>query len=396
MSTTAPDTVARRTGGPTRRRVLASELLKLRGLRSTIVLLLVAVASIVLLGPINAVGQVVEDEPVHGVGDALSLVLMGASNAAILLGVLGVLSATSEYAYDSVHVTFTAVPRRADVVLGKALALTSALVPVVMVSVAIAWEAGRRILHHGGADLGWTDPDVVRVWRPTTWYVAGWALLGQSLGWLLRSAVGAASALLGVMFVLPVLTLLIPGRGRRRRRTTDGLRSRRRDAPYGPAGSWPRPARRRPHLDPLPRLAIGTAVLATKPPRRLTTRAQQLSTNPTEPGAMTTMTTTPIRGLDTRALVPFVAVALPVGWVLLSIPLVADLPVEPFVLATLLLGLVAPALLLTRRDPETTIRALLRDCWRVPRPLVLLPALLLIPVTTWAVAGPTAPTSTAV
>ena len=212
MTTTAPDTVARRTGGPTLRRVLASELLKLRGLRSTIVLLLVAVASIVLLGPINAVGQVVEDEPVHGVGDALSLVLMGASNAAILLGVLGVLSATSEYAYDSVHVTFTAVPRRADVVLGKALALTSALVPVVLFSVVIAWEAGRRILHHGGVDLGWTDPDVVRVMAATTWYLAGWALLGQSLGWLLRSAVGAASALLGVMFVLPVLTLLIPGK----------------------------------------------------------------------------------------------------------------------------------------------------------------------------------------
>ena len=89
MTTTTLDTVARRAGGPTLRRVLASELLKLRGLRSTIVLLLVAVASVVLLGPINAVGQVVEDEPVHGVGDALSLVLMGASNAAILLGVLG-------------------------------------------------------------------------------------------------------------------------------------------------------------------------------------------------------------------------------------------------------------------------------------------------------------------
>jgi hypothetical protein len=212
MTTTTLDTVARRAGGPTLRRVLASELLKLRGLRSTIVLLLVAVVSVVLLGPINAVGQVVEDEPVDGVGDALSLVLMGASNAAILLGVLGVLSATSEYAHDSVRVTFTAVPRRADVVLGKALTLTSALVPVVLVSVVIAWEAGRRVLHHGGADLGWTDPDVVRVLVATTWYVAGWALLGQSLGWLLRSAVGAASALLGVMFVLPVLTLLIPGK----------------------------------------------------------------------------------------------------------------------------------------------------------------------------------------
>ena len=108
-------------------------------------------------------------------------------------------------------VTFTAVPHRADVVLGKALALTSALVPVVLFSVVIAWGAGRRILLHGGADLGWTDPNVARVLLATTWYVAGWALLGQSLGWLLRSAVGAASALLGIMFVLPVVTLLIPG-----------------------------------------------------------------------------------------------------------------------------------------------------------------------------------------
>ena len=60
------------------------------------------------------------------------------------------------------------------------------------------------------------------------------------------------------------------------------------------------------------------------------------------------MTTTPTRGLDTRASRALPSpVALPVGWVLLSISLVADLPIEPFVLATLLLGLVAPALLLT-------------------------------------------------
>jgi len=103
---------------------------------------------------------------------------------------------------------------------------------------------------------------------------------------------------------------------------------------------------------------------------------------------MHTKTTTHAGELDTRSLRPFVGVALPVGWVLLSIPLVTDLPVEPFVLATLLFGLVTPALVLTRRDRRTSIRALLRDCWRTPRPLLVLPALLVIPVITWAVAGP--------
>ena len=44
-------------------------------------------------------------------------------------------------------------------------------------------------------------------------------------------------------------------------------------------------------------------------------------------------------------------VALPVGWVLLSIPLVVDVPLAPFILATLYLGLVLPAVVLTRRRP---------------------------------------------
>ena len=48
----------------------------------------------------------------------------------------------------------------------------------------------------------------------------------------------------------------------------------------------------------------------------------------------------------------FGTVALPAGWVLLSIPLVVDVPLAPFILATLYFGLVAPALLLTRHDPE--------------------------------------------
>ncbi len=88
-----------------------------------------------------------------------------------------------------------------------------------------------------------------------------------------------------------------------------------------------------------------------------------------------------------RPLLAFVAVALPVGWVLLSIPLVVDAPLAPFILGTLYLGLVLPAVVLTRRDPRASVRALLRDTVRLPRPLwLLLPAALLLPVLT-GVAG---------
>jgi membrane protease YdiL (CAAX protease family) len=83
---------------------------------------------------------------------------------------------------------------------------------------------------------------------------------------------------------------------------------------------------------------------------------------------------------DLRPLVTFALVALPVGWVLLSIPLLTDLPLAPFVLGTLYLGLVLPAVVLTRRDPKASLRALLRDAARPT--WLLVPATLLVPVST--------------
>ena len=85
----------------------------------------------------------------------------------------------------------------------------------------------------------------------------------------------------------------------------------------------------------------------------------------------------------------FAAIALPTGWVALTIPVVLGLPTEPFVLVTLLFGLVLPAVLLTRRDPRASVRNLVASTIRPPRPLwLLLPALLLIPAVSWLVALP--------
>jgi membrane protease YdiL (CAAX protease family) len=89
-----------------------------------------------------------------------------------------------------------------------------------------------------------------------------------------------------------------------------------------------------------------------------------------------------------RPLLLFAAVALPSGWILLGLPVALGLPVEPFVLLTLLLGLVAPAVVLTRSDPRADVRALLGGTVRVPRPpLLLVPALGLVPGLTWLVAA---------
>ena len=91
---------------------------------------------------------------------------------------------------------------------------------------------------------------------------------------------------------------------------------------------------------------------------------------------------------DLRPLLQFAGVAVPVGWVLLTVPLLIDSAVEPFVLGTLLFGLVIPALVLTARGQNSSVKALLRDTVRVPRPLwLLVPAVLLIPAATSGLAA---------
>lgn len=88
-----------------------------------------------------------------------------------------------------------------------------------------------------------------------------------------------------------------------------------------------------------------------------------------------------------RPLIVFASIAIPVGWVLLTAYQLLDLPAEPFVLATLLIGLLVPAIVLTRRDPTTDGRQLWRDCYKRPRPLlVLVPAIVAIPGLTALVA----------
>jgi len=98
--------------------------------------------------------------------------------------------------------------------------------------------------------------------------------------------------------------------------------------------------------------------------------------------------TDPRAAVPIRPLLVFAAVAVPTGWVLLGTAQLLDAPAEPFVLLTLLLGLVVPAVVLLRRDPTTTVRAVLRDVVRPARPAwVMLPALLGLPLAAWAIAA---------
>ncbi len=196
------------------RRTLRAELVKLRTLRSHMWLLAVAVLFMLLLGPIQAIGAMVAPDGSQEIGSdgAVSLALAGASTATLLIGVLGVLLVTGEYAPRAIRTTFTAVPRRGYVVAAKAGAIGLAVTATGAVAVAGAVTASLGILDRAGVDAGWGSPHVLRVSAAMVWYLAGWGVLGVAAGWVTRSKIGGAALLVTVMLVLAPLLGLIPGR----------------------------------------------------------------------------------------------------------------------------------------------------------------------------------------
>jgi membrane protease YdiL (CAAX protease family) len=99
-----------------------------------------------------------------------------------------------------------------------------------------------------------------------------------------------------------------------------------------------------------------------------------------------------VRSPDSPALRPlllFAAVALPIGWALLAVPVALQLPTEPFALAALLFALLIPAVVLTARETgRDGVKRLLRDAIRLPRPSWWgLVAVTVIPVSVWGLAA---------
>jgi ABC-2 type transport system permease protein len=158
----------------TQARVIASEWLKFRTLRSTVAVLAAAVLGMLVLGLVIAyntrhlAGLAPEDAAASGT-------LQGYYLGQLLIGALGVLFVTGEYSTGMIRSTLAAVPRRQPVLRAKLVVFTL------------------------------TDPTALRVVIGTGVYLTLIGLLGGALGWIVRSTPGALVAVLGLILVVPVL-----------------------------------------------------------------------------------------------------------------------------------------------------------------------------------------------
>ncbi|WP_153392674.1 ABC transporter permease [Ornithinicoccus halotolerans] len=192
------------------RRVILAELVKLGSLPSSIWFLATTSVVIVGFGVYGAIGQTVQEDMGLATYDPLGGTLGGISSAAVVVGTLGGLFVTGEYINRMVRTTFSAVPRRWEVVLAKAVAVAAATFLVVLASLALTLGAAALILGNRGMSLALGAPGAARALVGSALFLALVGVIGVALGWLLRSTAGVLTAIVGLLYVLPIISILLP------------------------------------------------------------------------------------------------------------------------------------------------------------------------------------------
>jgi ABC-type transport system involved in multi-copper enzyme maturation permease subunit len=208
-------TLAPRAGRVTQFGVIRSELTKMWSLRSTLAALITTAAVVVVPGLLLCAMRAANwppRNPADALGfDPAAVSLTGVYLAQLALGVLGALVVTGEYATGTIRATLTAVPGRLPVLWGKVAAVILAGLAVTLPSVLAAFLGGQSFLAPQHIQTSLSAPGVTRAIIGSALFLTAVGLLGLGLGALLRSTAAAVSALVGLLFLVPILVGMIPG-----------------------------------------------------------------------------------------------------------------------------------------------------------------------------------------
>src|SRR6476469_3118721 len=179
-------------------RVIGSEWLKFRTLRSTLVVLAAAMAGMVLFGAIiahntrNPAGLDPEDVVASGP-------LQGYYLGQLLMAALGVLVVSGEYSSGMIRATFAAVPTRTPVLIAKTVVFT-VVVGISMVAASVAaFLVAQAVLSGHRPTYSLSDGSTLRVVVGTGVYLSLVGLIGSVLAWIVRSTPGALVATFAVI-----------------------------------------------------------------------------------------------------------------------------------------------------------------------------------------------------
>ena len=198
----------------TMRRVLVSEWIKLRSLRSTRITLLVAFLLMTAVGILYS-AVTVNQWSTMSAGDKASFdptlaALRGHMFAQLAVGVLGVLVVSGEYATGMIRASLTAVPKRLPVLWAKSLVFGAVTLVTMTIASLIAFFGSQSVLTSQNLQTTISASGVLRSVLGAGLYLTLVGLIGVALGALMRNTAGAISTLLGTLLLLPVMIDLFP------------------------------------------------------------------------------------------------------------------------------------------------------------------------------------------
>jgi ABC-2 type transport system permease protein len=198
------------------REALHAEWTKLRTVPGTFWLLLAVIVVTVALG---LVADAVARCPSAGCGlDPARTSLAGVYLGQAIVAVLAVAAVSGEYDSGLIRVTLTAMPRRTGVLAAKAVTVTGATLSAGVPAVLGSLLAGRLVLPghgftaaHGRPPLSPDDGAVLRAAAGTVLYLGLIALLSLGVAAAVRDAAAAIGTVLGLLYLLPLLTTVLGG-----------------------------------------------------------------------------------------------------------------------------------------------------------------------------------------
>lgn len=209
-------------------RAVHAEWLKLTSLRSSYIILSIALLGMVGVGLLSTFavtamvsGFIAIDAEQGGAGQqsiveefgimAREVPASGIVIAQFLIASLAVIQFGSEYGTRMISTTLTAVPRRITAVLAKTLVIASASFVIGVAGALISYAIAQPLLEPHGLNYPLIADGVIRGIFSSGAYLALISVLGLGIGALLRNSAGGIVTTLGLLTVLPIIVAIFSG-----------------------------------------------------------------------------------------------------------------------------------------------------------------------------------------
>ncbi len=192
------------------RYAIHAEWTKLRTLTSTFWLLPAAAALTIIVRA--AAAAATRCPSGHCAADPAKISLTGIYLGQAVVAVVAIMAVSGEYSTGMIRLTLTAMPRRVTVLAAKTAIITSLVLVTGTIAVLASLLAGRLILpghgigpSHGYPALSFSDGPVLRAAGGSVLYLVLIAILSLGAATALREAAAAIGAVLGLLYLFPII-----------------------------------------------------------------------------------------------------------------------------------------------------------------------------------------------